>query len=253
MNRFAAGALALAVAGSVQALDGELNGLLDIRLAHSDSDNGWLFDGLDKQRFDRDHDGLRLGQAVLSGRFTAGTVSGHAWLNGYEGRDEALGAGEAYLQWRPLPASAWRWKAKAGMFFPELSLENHGVGWTSEYLISSSAINTWVGEELRTLGAEATLQYNGAMTGSVHDWQATAGAFRWNDPAGGLLAWRGWSIGDRVTSSGETVPFPDLAIFRPGGYWAWQIQGIEPFREIDNTTGYYASLGYRYRDRFAVT
>jgi hypothetical protein len=253
MSRFGIGLLALSLAVSAQAADGEWHGMLDARLAASDSDRGWLHDGLDKQRFDRHRQGLRLGQAVLSGKVTAGTWSGQAWLNGYEGRDGAAGIGEAYLQWRPLPASAWRWKAKAGMFFPELSLENHGAGWTSRYLISSSALNTWVGEELRALGAEATLQYNGALAGSAHDWQATAGAFRWNDPAGGLLAWRGWSVGDRVTSSGETVPFPDLAIFRPGGYWGRQIQGVDPFREIDHKTGYYASLGYRYLDRFAVT
>jgi len=253
MSRMGAGLLALCLAESAQALEGEWHGLLDVRLAASDSDSGWLHDGLDKQRFDRDDDGLRLGQAVLSGKVTAGTVSGHLWLNGYEHRDEVAGAGEAYLNWRPVPTSAWRWKVKAGLFFPELSLENQGAGWTSEYLISSSAINTWVGEELRALGGEATLQYNGAQAGSAHDWQATAGAFRWNDPAGGLLAWRGWSVGDRVTSTGERVPFADLAIFKTGGYWAGQMQGIEPFREIDNKTGYYASLGYRYQDRIAVT
>lgn len=253
MNRIGAGSVILLAAMSAHALDGEVHGLVDIRAARSDSDAGWLYGGLDKQRFDRGHDGLRLGQAVLSGKLTEGTVSGHAWLNGYEQRDEAVGVGEAYLQWRPVPASAWRWKAKAGMYFPELSLENHGPGWTSEYLISSSAINTWVGEELRSLGAEATLQYNGAQAGTPHDWQATAGAFRWNDPAGGLLAWRGWSVGDRVTAAGEAVPFPDLPVFKAGGYWAGQMQGIKPFREIDNTTGYYASLGYRYQDRLALT
>jgi hypothetical protein len=139
------------------------------------------------------------------------------------------------------------------MFFPELSLENSGLGWTSDYLISSSAINTWVGEELRTLGAEVGVHYDGARVGSPHDWRASAAAFRWNDPAGGLLTWRGWSIGDRVTGSWEQVPFPELAIFDSNGYWAGQIQGIKPFREVDHKTGYHANLAYQYLDLVSIS
>lgn len=238
----------------VFAIEAEWHGLVDARAVASDSQQSWLYEGLDKQRFDQDHQGLQLGQAVLTGRVQlADTLSAQAWLNGYDHRNYGAGVGEAFVQWKPLPSSAWRWRAKAGLFFPELSLENSGLGWTSDYLISSSAINTWVGEELRTLGTEWGFRYNGALVGSSHDWQMNIGAFRWNDPAGGLLAWRGWSVGDRVTASHERVPFPALTVFAPNGYWAGQIQGIEPFREIDGKTGYYLNAAYHYLDNLTVT
>ncbi len=239
--------------GLAGAMDLDIHGLLDARLVHGDSDRGWLDGGLDKQRFDRDDNGLRLGQAVLEGHFTAGTVDGKLWLNGDEDRREGVGVGEAWVRWRPIPESAWRWQAKAGLYFPELSLENGGQGWTSEYLISSSAINTWVGEELRALGGELTLRYQGALAGSPQDWQVTAGVFSHNDPAGGMLAWRGWTVGDRVTTADETVRYPDLPIFRPGGYWDGQAPAMEAFREIDHRKGYYAGTAWRWLDRFTLT
>ena len=48
---------------------------------------------------------------------------------------------------------------KAGAFFPTISLENDDIGWTSPYTLSASAINTWIGEELRTIGTEGTLRF----------------------------------------------------------------------------------------------
>jgi hypothetical protein len=236
------------------AYEDEWHGLIDIRLLNSNSEHSWLNDGLDKQRFDNNDSPLQLGQAILDYHAElTDTINSHIWLNGYDHRDKGVALGEAYVKWRPIPTSAWRWQSKIGMFFPELSLENSGLGWTSNYLISSSAINTWVGEELRTLGAEVGVHYDGARVGSPHDWRASAAAFRWNDPAGGLLTWRGWSIGDRVTGSLEQVPFPELAIFDNNGYWAGQIQGIKPFREIDNKTGYYANFAYQYLNLVSIS
>lgn len=237
-----------------QALEQEWHGLLDARLQSSTSDRSWLNGGLDKQRFDQNDRALQLGQAVLDHHLTiTDTVNSHIWLNGYDQRDQGVGLGEAYVKWRPVPTSAWRWHSRVGLFFPELSLENTGLGWTSDYLISTSAINTWVGEELRTIGGEIGVHYDGARMGSPHDWRATAGTFKWNDPAGGLLAWRGWTVGDRVTAGWERVPFPDLPIFSSTGYWKGQIQGIEPLREIDDKTGYYGSLGYSYLDTLSLS
>ena len=47
------------------------------------------------------------------------------------------------------------WSVKAGAFFPTISLENDDLGWTSPYTLTPSAINSWIGEELRTIGSEA--------------------------------------------------------------------------------------------------
>ena len=46
------------------------------------------------------------------------------------------------------------WSVKAGAFFPTISLENDDLGWTSPYTLTPSAINSWIGEELRTIGSE---------------------------------------------------------------------------------------------------
>ena len=47
---------------------------------------------------------------------------------------------------------------KTGAFFPTISLENDDLGWTSPYTLTPSAINSWIGDELRTIGSEAILR-----------------------------------------------------------------------------------------------
>ena len=56
---------------------------------------------------------------------------------------------EAYLQFRPYPRDGFRLRLKAGAFYAPISLENRASGWDSPYTLSYSAINTWLGKELR--------------------------------------------------------------------------------------------------------
>src|SRR6185437_6111030 len=58
------------------------------------------------------------------------------------------------------------WSAKAGAFFPTISLENDDLGWTSPYTLTPSAINSWIGEELRTIGSEGTLRWKSEKAGT---------------------------------------------------------------------------------------
>jgi hypothetical protein len=76
-------------------------------------------------------------------------------------------------------------------------MENRLQGWRSAYSMTPSAINTWVGEELRTFGAEYDLDWLGRQRG--HDWEFGAGAsvYSWNESAGELLQQRGWAMHDR--------------------------------------------------------
>ncbi len=73
---------------------------------------------------------------------------------------------EAWLEWRPVPQSAWRSNVKIGAFYPPVSLEHRAPGWSNPYTISSSALNTWVGEELRTIGVGYELEHLGQQTAS---------------------------------------------------------------------------------------
>ena len=54
-------------------------------------------------------------------------------------------------------------------------------GWRSPYTLSFSAINTWVGEELRTIGAEYSLDWLGRSHGHDFDFTLNAAAYGWND------------------------------------------------------------------------
>ncbi len=130
------------------------------------------------------------------------------------------------------------------------------MGWTSPYTISSSAINTWIGEELRTVGGEATAYYR------AEDWEAeiTGSLFTANDPTGTLLAWRGWTISDREAGFWDHLPLPALPVLRPPSSFAKQLPYDQPFKEIDGKLGLYIggkvslpSLGslsvYRYDNR----
>ncbi len=102
---------------------------------------------------------------------------------------------EGYVRYRPISTNAWRWSVKAGAFFPAISLENTEVGWTSYWTLTPSAINSWIGDELRTIGGEGKVEWRSdARTFSI-----TGAAFGFNDPAGVMIAHRGWTMNDRPT------------------------------------------------------
>jgi hypothetical protein len=111
-------------------------------------------------------------------------------------------------------------------------------GWRSAYSLSPSAINTWIGEEFRTLGAEYDLDWLGRQRG--YDWEfgATAAAFGWNDYSGVLLALRGWAIDDR-----QTTLFGGIGDRHAGG-----LSGIREFHnDVDGRAGYYVGVNAKYQ------
>ena len=174
---------------------------LDLRLVDSDGRNSYIDGGLGKPRYDANDDGVQLGRARLAWR---GAVAGN-WhasidLSAWSLDDHnVIDVTEGWLEWRPVPTSAWRSNVKIGAFYPPISLEHRAAGWTNPYTISSSALNTWVGEELRTIGAGYELEYLGTADGGRFDAGVHAAVFGWNDPAGVILAFRGFSLNDRQT------------------------------------------------------
>jgi hypothetical protein len=232
---------ALGLASAAASADDGLDLLVDVRLIASDGRTSYLDGGLGKLRFDEDHDGLQVGRlrAAWSQDF------GERWNVHADGSlwrfDDSthFDITEAYLEFRPYPASGWRSRLEVGATYLPVSLEHRAAGWTNPYLISSSAINTWVGEELRTIGAEYSLEWLGTRTGSDFDVGVDAAVYGWNDPAGVLVASRGWTLHDRQTTLFDKVGQPGEG----------PVPGRVLFKEIDDRPGYWMGAHLRYLDR----
>lgn len=215
----------------------EVEASLELRLVHSDGRDSFLDGGLGKLRYDDRDDALQLGRARLAWR---GAVAGdwHASvdLSAWSLDDHnAVDVTEAWLEWRPVPTSPWRSNLKIGAFYAPVSLEHRAPGWSNPYTISSSALNTWVGEELRTIGAAYELEHLGIADGGRFDYGAQLAAFGWNDPAGVVLGLRGFALHDR-----QTPLFGRIGTFAYGGREQRVI-----FAEIDDRPGVHAAAWLR--------
>lgn len=226
-------------------LAAEWRGLLDLRAVDSDAARSFLDRGLGKSRYDAASPAISIGQAVIHGEFDlADTVSASVELSGDDRHHNIVDVREAWMAWNPLPSGAWKTRVKAGSFFPPTSVEidYDGIGWTPKRTLSSAAINSWIGEELRTNGVEWSTRRLGRYANAPYDLGFVAAVFTGNDPAGTLLAWRGWSISDRIAGRNEALQLADLPVYRPDGAIPRQARTIHPFREIDGRPGYYAGI-----------
>jgi len=170
-------------------------------------------------------------------------VHGLARYEGEQAGGERLGVAEAWLQFRPELTPRTTLRFRAGAFFPPTSRENVGPLWSSPYTLTLSAINTWLAEELRFVGVDATLLQSDFEGGELQ----LAGAPVWGaDSAGSLLAWRGWTFSDRLTSVGEILPLPPLPSFADGGAFAKQRDGTRPIDELDGRVGWHARLRWEH-------
>jgi hypothetical protein len=200
--------------------------------------------GLGALRFGADQSGTRLGRARLAVVETFGEIwSVHLDASSWGDHDKIpVGATEAYLQLRPYPRAGYRLRIKAGAFYAPISLENRSSGWESPYTLSYSAIDSWLGQELRTIGAEAQLDWLGTRSGHDFDLGLTAGVFGWNDDAGAALANGGFTLTDRQSVLWGRVGKPGVP----------PVYSAEPFREVDGKAGVYGGLEARYLDRAVI-
>jgi hypothetical protein len=215
----------------------EISARIDLRAVVVDSPlESFTEGGTGEFRFGGDDDGLRLGAVMIdaAGEIVDTVRYGVTARATGDGDRNPIDLTEAFLEWRPYPSSPLRWKTRMGAFYAPISLENRTVGWDSLYSISASAINTWMGEEFRTIGLETSLTALGASLGRNFDVSIVAAAYGWNDPAGILLFQRGWGIHDRQTALFGELPRP--LIQNPA------IPNIEFFDEVDGRPGYYAGL-----------
>jgi hypothetical protein len=216
--------------------DLSITGYLDARAVIAAQPQSWLNGGLGKFRYGGKQkfgtegvlqadwhaaDGLNFVSVLRADPDTPSVIDALETYARYDGAGGDLG-----------------WSVKAGAFFPTISLENDDLGWTSPYTLTPSAINSWIGDELRTIGSEGTLRWKNSL-GTL----SLIGALTCcNDEAGVLIAERGWALDDRPFGlfERERVPDQTLRIFRapvPGR------TGM--FDEIDGIVGWYAGATWQ--------
>jgi hypothetical protein len=235
------------LSASLFAADISVKGLVEGGYVKADYDKiwlkSWMDEGVGVLRFN-DDDKLILTQAAIeiSGDLISNISFDIAGNYNPDGENNH-GLTEAYLTYLPL-SKGLKHQLKFGMFYPQMSLENTAVGWTSHYTYSFSAINSWIAEEQRTLGAQWSITRSGRKHNSPHTFTALASIFKGNDGLGSLLVWRGWAQHNRQTLANEKVLFAD--------YFSQQVipintpNNVEPFIETDGEWGYYIGGHWRY-------
>jgi hypothetical protein len=182
----------------------------DVRLTIINGEEGWIDEGLGKLRSGAAGETRaepQLGNADLVWRPSLGwslSATLVATLNGGDGTE--LGISQAYLSYKPLLGGPVRLSARAGLMWPPVSLEHEGADWNVRDTITPSAINSWIGEEVRPAAIEISAD---ADLGS-HEISATGAVFAANDTAGALLTFRGWALHDRKTLAFRRQPLPPL-------------------------------------------
>ena len=243
-------ALALATAGAPSA-HAEMDlfsrrafaGVVDLRLATADGEKSFVDGGFGKLRYG----GTRSGDWKVKAQVADVAL---IWRPQFSGALSALVDVEAqpeqrpspdmvqsFLLFKPAPKSSFRYSLRAGLYWPEISLEHSGPAWMVTETITPSAINAWVGEEVKVVGAEAHVQneFGGHQIG------LTAGVFTDDDTSGTLLSFRGWAAHDIRSTASDHFPLPVLSPYMR----IRQAADTRSRRELDNEAGWYARLEWR--------
>lgn len=183
----------------------------DLRLVGLDGERSWVDGGFGKLR-SGSNGGLRvrpeLGNVNLiwKPQFTwslSGTLVGSV----QGGQRTETGLIQAFLSFRPMRSSSGTaFSARAGLMWPPVSLEHEGADWHVRDSITPSAINSWIGEEVRPVAAEATV----ATEVAGQRLRGTFAPMAANDTSGTLLTFRGWALHDRTTLAFRQQPLPPL-------------------------------------------
>jgi hypothetical protein len=230
---FAAGAKALDVSGDLI-----INGYGDLRAVATDAPPSWLDGGLGKFRYG---DNQKFGAEAVA-QADLGLIDDLHAIGVFRAEPETRSVADAlemYLRYTPASSSDFSWSMKAGAFFPTISLENDDLGWTSPYALTPSAINSWIGEELRTIGSEGTLRWN---TGTIGSLSLIGALYCCNEEAGVLIADRGWAMDDNPTGLFERVRIPNASLRL---FHAPVPDNTGMFNEIDGQVGWYAGATWQ--------
>jgi hypothetical protein len=220
-----------------QAFDGSI----DLRASATGGERSWLDGGFGKLRWGGDGGETQVRARIAAADFAwkpqlSFNLAGLVSVTHQAGQSNDIDLNEAYLSFRSGPA-ATRLSARAGVFWPPISLEHGGSTWQVTDSITPSAVNSWVSEEVKVLGFESKLEHRFGQQQVA----LTAALFKHDDMAGTLLTYRGWALHDlRATVSGH-FPLPPLSISkRP-----FQAPITNPFWETDGRVGYYARFEWQ--------
>ena len=210
------------------------NLVLDGRVVTTPDSTSFLDRGLGKTRYGHEPREVQvtLAQAALLGRFELRpdlTVRVQGNVDAEHDFKRRVDLIEGFVRYTPAIGDIASLDIRAGLFFPSVSLENTDTGWLSPYTTTFSAINSWIGEEVRSLGVE------GGPSFRLGEAQARVfGALtRGNDPNGTLLAWRGFALHDRVSGYGDLLPLPYIRSFDRSDLFPEQPPRVQPWREVD--------------------
>jgi hypothetical protein len=221
-------------------LPANLSAVIDFRVVLTDGERSFTDGGFGKSRFGGDSSEVRAvpaaAELVWHGPI-AWNVAGTVAVAYQDEQDQPVDLIQAYATWRPVPRGATRFQLRAGLYWPEISLEHQGPAWQVADMITPSAINSWVGEEVKVVGLEGTASR--ALAGGRLS--ATLGLFGFNDTAGTLLAFRGWALHDQQAGAFSRIALPPLGPDMAGAQPSW----TTPTLEEDHRIGYYGRLEYR--------
>ena len=217
----------------------------DMRLVAVDGERSWVEGAFGKLRSGSDGDlkvQPQLGNAALVWKPQLSWALGATVVGMVEGgqRTEA-GLSQAYLTYRPMRGTNVAFSARAGLMWPPISLEHEGADWHVKDSITPSAINTWIGEEVRPVAAEATI----AASLGANKLRATAALMAANDTSATLLTFRGWALHDRTTLAFHRQLLPPF----DGPIESVQAPFTHPLLDVPHgfasRPGYYAKLGWQ--------
>jgi len=215
-----------------------LHGIADVRAATGDVAQGWVDGGSGKTGLADDRARIDVPRAAITWTPSLGfAVRGHVTVQYEPKASPKLDVNEVFVDFRAPPTGLGRASVKLGVFYPPVSLEHTGTAWTTPDMLSASAINSWIGEEVLVRGVEVTLRHDFG----AHEVTAQGAAFGWNDTSGTLLSFRGWALHGLTTGLHTEWELPPLSPFMQFK------QGEEtyPARELDHRAGYYARLEWR--------
>lgn len=248
---------------NLPAIEFDLSGLAQIEYSYiSNNQNselsevGSFLDG-DYGKFAADSgSNLSISQAALSLTMEISElISANIVTNAYLGTSkDNIGITEGYLKFKSIPSkNGVRIQSRAGIIYPSISMENIATAWSTPYTLNSSTLNSWIAEEVRHRGLEASIEKLGKFSGSNFDLRLTATIFDNNDTNGTLLAWHGWTQSSRQTLWRESIELPNPMLRQDGAILNQQADESDPFMEIDHKLGQHFATSLKWKKFFHLT